>query len=94
MGAARENALHEAIVAMAEVWEDTADADNMYAGMQWVEASTLAAVLHAGGRPDVAVSVVVWWVRYNPEDAEEAEAYVTPTPTDLIRLYGDAAEAL
>lgn len=83
-----ESLMRMQIDAMAEVWQNTGDAGDLYAAMQWVEVASIASVLHAGGRPDVAASVVVWWDDANPGDDVAAEVAAA------LEVYERAADSL
>lgn len=85
-----EVALEPAVDAMAEIWQNTGDAPELYVAMQWSEVASIAAVLHAGGRPDVAGSVIVWWMAENSEDAEERADEVEA----LLHRYEAAWDAI
>lgn len=83
-----ESRMRMMIDSMAEVWQNTGDAGDMYSAMQWDEVASIAAVLQSGGRPDVAASVLVWWDDANPGAADATKLH------ELLLAYERDADAL
>lgn len=79
--------LMNALATFGSVFEDTADADELWRAMQWREVSAIANVLYAAGCLEVAANVLRWWIA-----AVELEEELTGTgeesPLDLLTRWG------
>lgn len=77
--------LFGAVAELADVFERTEDAFDLYRAMNWGEASALAHVLHAGNCSAAAAVVVRMWIDSNDE-AEMRDLY-GDEPARALRRY-------
>lgn len=74
-----------AVATLADVMDQTEDADDLYEAFQWVEVAAIANVLHASGASRVAAEMVARWTAVNGHVIEVDEV---ATPADLTASFG------